>query len=78
MTGIFSAKNRMSKFKLKKGVKNGKARFNTKCILFFADIFSGPHWVLLAVRYDSKHLVQAKYDFGVYLEKFSTCYHESL
>jgi len=45
---------------------------------FFADIFSGPNWVLLAVRYDSKLFVQAKYDFGVYLEKFWTCYHESL
>ena len=68
----------MSKFKLKKGVKNGKAQFNPQNAFFFADIFSGPHWVLLAVRYDSKHLVQAKYDLGVYLEKFWTCYYESL
>ena len=56
----------------------GRHNLTHKMHFFFADIFSGPHWVLLAVRYDSKHFVQAKNDLRVYLEKFWTCYHESL
>jgi hypothetical protein len=56
----------------------GRDNLTHKMHFFFADIFSGPHWVLLAVRYESKLFVQAKYDLGVYLEKFWTCYYESL